>query len=147
MAVYNSVPPLREAKFCGVPSCVFDKLGCAAGERRLRNTAVETRKLKFGTLICTISVRRPNANLFTWVHGYTCDSILIFRMSRNFMSTPQDLIPKVILNQKCHMNIGSILSCYGATGIGNSSFMLPAASKIRWCSFSFLFTLRSYTML
>jgi hypothetical protein len=28
----------REATFCGVPPCVFDKLGCAAGEKRLRNT-------------------------------------------------------------------------------------------------------------
>jgi hypothetical protein len=34
------VPPFHETKFCGVPSCVFDKLGCAAGERRLRNTAL-----------------------------------------------------------------------------------------------------------
>jgi hypothetical protein len=30
----------REAKFCGVLSCVFDKLGCAAGEKWLRNTGI-----------------------------------------------------------------------------------------------------------
>jgi hypothetical protein len=41
MAMYSFVPPFRKAKFCGVPSCVFDKLGCAAGEKRLRNTAIE----------------------------------------------------------------------------------------------------------
>jgi hypothetical protein len=37
MTMYSFVPPFREAKFCGVPSCVFDKLGCAAGGKSLRN--------------------------------------------------------------------------------------------------------------
>jgi hypothetical protein len=32
--------PFSEEKFCSVPSCVFDKLGCAAGEKSLRNTSV-----------------------------------------------------------------------------------------------------------
>jgi hypothetical protein len=41
MAMYSLVPPFREAKFCGVPSCAFDKLGSAAGEKRLRNTGIE----------------------------------------------------------------------------------------------------------
>jgi hypothetical protein len=41
MAMYRFVHPFREAKLCGVPSCVFDKLGCAAGEKRLRNTGLE----------------------------------------------------------------------------------------------------------
>jgi hypothetical protein len=36
MVMYSFVTPFRETKFCGVPSCVFDKLGCAAGEKRLR---------------------------------------------------------------------------------------------------------------
>jgi hypothetical protein len=31
MAMYGFVPIFREAKFCGVSSCVFDKPGCAAG--------------------------------------------------------------------------------------------------------------------
>jgi hypothetical protein len=26
------VPHFRQAKFCAMPSCIFDKLGCAAGE-------------------------------------------------------------------------------------------------------------------
>jgi hypothetical protein len=34
MAMYRFVLPFREAKFCGVPSCVFDKLGCAVGEKK-----------------------------------------------------------------------------------------------------------------
>jgi hypothetical protein len=38
MAMYSFLPPSHEAKFCGVPSCVFDKLGCAVGKKRLRNT-------------------------------------------------------------------------------------------------------------
>jgi hypothetical protein len=29
------VSPFREAKFCGVPSRVLDKLGCAAGEKKV----------------------------------------------------------------------------------------------------------------
>jgi hypothetical protein len=40
MAMHSFVPPFREAKFCGVPSCVFDKLGCAAGEESLRNAVL-----------------------------------------------------------------------------------------------------------
>jgi hypothetical protein len=39
-AMHSFVPPLRETKFCGVPPCVFDKLGCAVGERSLRNTGL-----------------------------------------------------------------------------------------------------------
>jgi hypothetical protein len=41
MTVYSFVPPFREAEYCGEPSCVFDKLGCAAGEKRLRNTELD----------------------------------------------------------------------------------------------------------
>jgi hypothetical protein len=41
MAMYSFVPPFREAKFCGVPSCVFDKLGCSADEKSLRNTGLK----------------------------------------------------------------------------------------------------------
>jgi hypothetical protein len=40
MAMHIFVPPFREAKFFGVPSRVFDILGCAAGEQRLPNTAL-----------------------------------------------------------------------------------------------------------
>jgi hypothetical protein len=40
MAMYSFLSPFREAKFCGVPSCVFDELGCATGEKRLQNTAL-----------------------------------------------------------------------------------------------------------
>jgi hypothetical protein len=43
MAMYNFVPPFREVTFCGVPSCVFDKLGCAASEKGLRNTGLDTK--------------------------------------------------------------------------------------------------------
>jgi hypothetical protein len=42
MVMYNIVPPFCESRFCGVPSCVFDKLWCAAGEKRLRNTDLES---------------------------------------------------------------------------------------------------------
>lgn len=37
---YIFLPPVREAKFYGVPLCVFDKLGCAASEKCLRNTGL-----------------------------------------------------------------------------------------------------------
>jgi hypothetical protein len=46
--MYSFVPPFREAKFCGVPSCGFDKSGCAAGKKILRNTALEQRFLTCG---------------------------------------------------------------------------------------------------
>jgi hypothetical protein len=41
MAMYSFVPSFREATFCGVPSCVFDKLRFCAGKRRLGNTGSE----------------------------------------------------------------------------------------------------------
>jgi hypothetical protein len=34
MAMYSFVPPFHETKFCGVASCVFDKLGYAAGVKK-----------------------------------------------------------------------------------------------------------------
>jgi hypothetical protein len=34
MVMYSFVPPFREATFCGVSSCVFDKLWCATGEKK-----------------------------------------------------------------------------------------------------------------
>jgi hypothetical protein len=37
MAMYSFEHPFLEAKFCGVPSCVFEKLESAAGEKRLWN--------------------------------------------------------------------------------------------------------------
>jgi hypothetical protein len=33
MAIYIFVPRFHEAKFCGVPSRVLDKLPCNAGEK------------------------------------------------------------------------------------------------------------------
>jgi hypothetical protein len=36
MAMYSFLPHFCVAKFCGVPSCVFDKLGCAAGVKNGR---------------------------------------------------------------------------------------------------------------
>jgi hypothetical protein len=40
MAMYSFVPLFPEATFCGVPSYVFDKSGCAVGEKRLWNTVL-----------------------------------------------------------------------------------------------------------
>jgi hypothetical protein len=34
-------PPFREAEFCCVQSYIWDKLGCAAGEKRLRTTEMD----------------------------------------------------------------------------------------------------------
>jgi hypothetical protein len=34
MTMNNFAPPFREATFRGVPSRVFDKLGCAASEKK-----------------------------------------------------------------------------------------------------------------
>jgi hypothetical protein len=40
MFMYSFETPFREAKVCSVPSCVFDNLGCVAGEESLRNTVI-----------------------------------------------------------------------------------------------------------
>jgi hypothetical protein len=45
MAMYSFISPFCEVKFCGESSCVSDKLGCAAGEKRLWNTALEATKI------------------------------------------------------------------------------------------------------
>jgi hypothetical protein len=44
MTTDSFVHPFREATFWVMSSCVFDKLGCAAGEKRLRNTALQRKK-------------------------------------------------------------------------------------------------------
>jgi hypothetical protein len=60
MAVYSFVPLFREAKFCGAPSCVFEKLGCAAGEKKLRNTGlVDPDERFFVTGAWKIVIPRP----------------------------------------------------------------------------------------
>jgi hypothetical protein len=60
MAMYSFVSPFREATFCGVPSCVFDKLGCAAGEKRLRNTGIQFSgagcTVGFSQVIATVTI-------------------------------------------------------------------------------------------
>lgn len=40
--ICSILPPFHEAKFCGVPSSIFDKLRCTAGENILRITCVCT---------------------------------------------------------------------------------------------------------
>jgi hypothetical protein len=57
MTMCSVIPPFREAKFCGVPSCVFDKLGCAAGERSLRNTAIGLSILRNPVSLCCVHIR------------------------------------------------------------------------------------------
>jgi hypothetical protein len=42
MIMPSFISPFHEVKFCGLPSCVFDKLGCAIGEKILWNTALQT---------------------------------------------------------------------------------------------------------
>jgi hypothetical protein len=48
MTMYSFIPLFREVKLCVVPSCGFDKLGCATGDKRLQNTDV---KNIFGTFM------------------------------------------------------------------------------------------------
>jgi hypothetical protein len=41
MVMYGSfVPHFRKATFCDVSSCMFEELGCAAGEKRLWNAGL-----------------------------------------------------------------------------------------------------------
>jgi hypothetical protein len=44
----------------------------------------------------------------------------IYRMSGDFMSILQDLIPEVIPSQKCHMNMNPIINGYRAMDISRS---------------------------
>lgn len=44
MTTYSFLPLSREAKLCGVLSCVLDKLGCAADEKQFQQ-----RRLKVNT--------------------------------------------------------------------------------------------------
>jgi len=38
----------------------------------------------------------------------------------DYESPLQDLIPEAVSSQKCHMNMGQILNCYGDTVICNA---------------------------
>jgi hypothetical protein len=40
MTMYSFLSPFRKATFCGVPSGVCDKLGCAVGEPKSHNTVL-----------------------------------------------------------------------------------------------------------
>jgi hypothetical protein len=46
-------------------------------------------------------------------------------MSDDITPTLQDLLPEVILSQKCHMNIGLILNSYRPTDIWNTRWSEP----------------------
>jgi hypothetical protein len=59
-----------EATFCGVPSCVFDKLGCAARKKRLRSTVLGNHETKFDA-ICHWSFTQ---NLTEWIYFSSCRS-------------------------------------------------------------------------
>jgi hypothetical protein len=43
--------------------------------------------------------------------------LILYRATGAFMSKLQNLIPEAIPIQKCHMNMGPILTCYGAMDI------------------------------
>jgi hypothetical protein len=49
------------------------------------------------------------------IHTQAHTHIHTYRVSGDFVSVLQDLIPEVIPSQKCHMNTGPILNCYGVT--------------------------------
>lgn len=51
MGMYSFVPPFRKTKFCGVPSCVFEKLGCAADEDSLRDAAFKDQHWAKGSAV------------------------------------------------------------------------------------------------
>jgi hypothetical protein len=63
MALYSFVSPFREAEFCGVPSCVFDKLVCAAGDKYLRDTALDqgVRRVDWKNLERLLQRARPKS--------------------------------------------------------------------------------------
>jgi hypothetical protein len=72
MVMYSFVHPFCEATFCGVPSCVFDKLGCAASEKMLRNTGIEGDVDKYmdGQMgVCTGGL--SNKVMYFWICGWT----------------------------------------------------------------------------
>jgi hypothetical protein len=47
MVMHSFVPLFREAKFCGVPPYVFDKLGCAVGEKKFAEHCVRCTNYKY----------------------------------------------------------------------------------------------------
>jgi hypothetical protein len=69
MVMYSFVPLFREAKCCGVPSCAFDKLGCAAGEKRLRNAALAT---------CPVTISKNRMSLYASIALFIKDVDAIY---------------------------------------------------------------------
>jgi hypothetical protein len=72
MVIQSFIPPFLEAKFCGVPSCVLDKLGCAEGEKSLQNAVLGS--------TCKIGVNRENAVIY---------SSHYFTLPTNMLSKPK----------------------------------------------------------
>jgi hypothetical protein len=88
--MYSFVPLFREAKFCGVPPCVFGKLGCAAGEKRLRNTGLEPRLrdvelcFQYTLRLCFMTVKLP---LCLIKHYAMKTSLCLIKHNSNFNIT------------------------------------------------------------
>jgi hypothetical protein len=66
MVMYSFVPPFREAKFCGVLSCVFDKLGSAASEKIFQNTGLVLLNPKMPSVIVSAMSQERFYQIFRW---------------------------------------------------------------------------------
>lgn len=69
MAVYNFIPAFRAPTFCDLPSGVSDKLGCAADEKRLRNTALDGAHHPISVLVSGNTTLRTVPTQAWLVHG------------------------------------------------------------------------------
>jgi hypothetical protein len=70
---------------------------------------------------------------------FNCSSIkLIYRVSSDFISTLQDLIPGITPSHKCHMNMGPILNSYIAKD-RNSRSQINCAESLNLFIMSHIF--------
>jgi hypothetical protein len=67
MVMFYFVPSLREATFCGVPSYVSDKWGCAVGEKRLRNTVVSNGDVSCKSNMSELASAAKMDGSITWI--------------------------------------------------------------------------------
>jgi hypothetical protein len=87
MTMYSFVPRFREATYCGVPLSVFDKLGCAAGEKRLRNTELSQRikkrtHISFGPHVIFKFTQNSLSQSYI---GYFSKTPLLYKSSRSYI--------------------------------------------------------------
>jgi hypothetical protein len=85
IAMYRFVLPFCEAKFYAVPSCIFDKLECAMGDRRLWNTAVVHITLLHGIISVMFSMKTVLCQSCVQITATRAEGVKLYYLLFNYV--------------------------------------------------------------